>query len=218
MHTDSSASSTWSASRSASEYTATLAMPSRRAVLMTRQAISPRLAIRIFLIMRCGRSERNVAVLAPRVVELLGGEHRQRAADAFPRLVRLDHVVDVAARAGDERVGELFLVLGLARGELRRVALLVAEDDLDRSLRPHHRDLGVRPGEVDVAAQVLRAHHVVGAAVRLAGDDGDLRHRALGVGEQQLGAVLDDAAVLLRGPGMKPGTSTKVITGMLKAS
>jgi hypothetical protein len=30
--------------------------------------------------------------------------------------------------------------------------------------------------------------------------------------------VLDDAAVFLAVPGMKPGTSTKVTTGMLKAS
>ena len=41
------ASATCSASRSASEYTATVRMPSRRAVRATRQAISPRLAIRI---------------------------------------------------------------------------------------------------------------------------------------------------------------------------
>ena len=49
MGTASSAISTWSASRSASEWTATVAMPMRRAVRMMRQAISPRLAIRIFL-------------------------------------------------------------------------------------------------------------------------------------------------------------------------
>src|SRR5262245_51043864 len=49
MGTASSAISTWRASRSASEKTATVAIPKRRAVLMTRQAISPRLAIRIRL-------------------------------------------------------------------------------------------------------------------------------------------------------------------------
>lgn len=38
---------TCSASRSALEYTATVSIPIRRAVLMTRQAISPRFAIRI---------------------------------------------------------------------------------------------------------------------------------------------------------------------------
>src|SRR5258705_8505419 len=47
--TASSAISTWSASRSASEYTATVLIPMLRAVLITRQAISPRFAIRIFL-------------------------------------------------------------------------------------------------------------------------------------------------------------------------
>src|SRR5258706_3579323 len=49
MRTASSASRTWRALASASEYTATVATPSRLAVLMTRQAISPRFAIRIFL-------------------------------------------------------------------------------------------------------------------------------------------------------------------------
>src|ERR1700704_4530062 len=41
-----SASMTWRALRSASEYTATVPTPSRRAVRITRHAISPRLAIR----------------------------------------------------------------------------------------------------------------------------------------------------------------------------
>src|ERR1043165_773766 len=49
MCTASSAISTCSASRSASEYTATVAIPILRAVLMIRQAISPRLAIRMRL-------------------------------------------------------------------------------------------------------------------------------------------------------------------------
>src|SRR5690606_16570653 len=129
MHTASSASSTCSAPASASEYTATVAMPMRRAVRITRQAISPRLAIRIFLNMPPpGRSERNVPVLAPRVVELLVLQHRQRAAHALARLVRHDDVVDETARAGHERVGEARLVLGLARGDLRGVVLLAAED------------------------------------------------------------------------------------------
>src|ERR687896_2389700 len=42
-----SAISTWSASRSASEYTATVGMSSSRHVRITRTAISPRLAIRM---------------------------------------------------------------------------------------------------------------------------------------------------------------------------
>src|SRR2546427_5494506 len=47
MRNASSASATWRDCASASEYTATVAMPMRLAVLATRQAISPRLAIRI---------------------------------------------------------------------------------------------------------------------------------------------------------------------------
>src|SRR5450759_1042941 len=49
MQYASSARSTWRAPASASEYTATVFTPRRCAVLITRQAISPRLAIRIFL-------------------------------------------------------------------------------------------------------------------------------------------------------------------------
>ena len=52
MCTASSASITWRASRSASEYTATVRMPILRAVLMTRLAISPRLAISILVNMK----------------------------------------------------------------------------------------------------------------------------------------------------------------------
>ena len=72
-----------------------------------------------------------------------------------------------------------------------------AEDDLDRALGAHHRDLGGRPGIVQVAAQMLRRHDVVGPAIGLARDHRDLRHRRLGIGEQQLRAMLDDAVMLL---------------------
>ena len=48
MQTDSSASFTYLASRSASECTTTVLMPSSRQARCTRKAISPRLAIRIF--------------------------------------------------------------------------------------------------------------------------------------------------------------------------
>jgi hypothetical protein len=65
---------------------------------------------------------------------------------------------------------------------------------------------------------VLRRHDVVGAAVGLARDDGELGHRRLGEGVEQLGAVLDDAADSCAVPGRNPGTSTKVTSGMLKQS
>ena len=49
MHTASSAKRTWRLSASAVEYTATVLMPISLQVRITRRAISPRLAIRIFL-------------------------------------------------------------------------------------------------------------------------------------------------------------------------
>src|SRR3954462_10748105 len=52
MQTSSSANRTCSEFSSASEYTATVLMPSSRQAQMMRRAISPRLAIRIFLNMR----------------------------------------------------------------------------------------------------------------------------------------------------------------------
>ena len=55
-------------------------------------------------------------------------------------------------------------------------------------------------------------------AVGLARDDRHLRNRRFREGEQQLRAVPDDAAVFLPVPGRNPGTSSKVTSGMLKAS
>src|SRR5689334_15152802 len=91
MRFASSASATCNALRSASEYTATVRMPKRFAVRITRHAISPRLAIRIL---------RNTLAL-PRGLALL--EKRRdtffalgRGADLgdAPRGVGLQFVVD----------------------------------------------------------------------------------------------------------------------------
>src|SRR3989304_9658727 len=54
MHTFSSAMRTWRESRSASEWTATVARPASRHAAMIRRALSPRLAIRTLEIMRSG--------------------------------------------------------------------------------------------------------------------------------------------------------------------
>ena len=119
--------------------------------------------------------------------------------------MRQDHVVNEAAAARHKGVGKARLVLGLFGRQLDRVTLVFTKDDFHRALGAHHGDLGIRPGKVHVAAQVLGCHHVIRAAISLARDDGDLRHRAFGVGIKQLGAVLDDAAVLLAGAGHEAG-------------
>src|SRR4030095_8388609 len=62
MQTCSSANSTCSEFSSASEYTATVLMPSSRQAWMTRSAISPRFAIRIFLNMAHHRREANASL------------------------------------------------------------------------------------------------------------------------------------------------------------
>ena len=58
---------------------------------------------------------------------------------------------------------------------------------------------------IHVTADMLGTHHKIGPAIGLAGDDGDARHGGLAEGVDQLGAVLDDAAVLLVGAGQKSG-------------
>mmetsp|Transcript_21305 Transcript_21305/g.46439 ORF Transcript_21305/g.46439 Transcript_21305/m.46439 type:complete len:294 (-) Transcript_21305:880-1761(-) len=75
-----------------------------------------------------------------------------------------------------------------------------AEDDLDRALCAHHRDFCRRPCVVDVAAEVLRRHDVVRAAVRLARDNRHLGYGRFGVRKEKLRAMSDDATVLLRPP------------------
>ena len=69
----------------------------------------------------CARSglERNIAVLAPGILQFLVAQHGERAADAGPGGVGHDHVVDEAARAGDERVGEFLPVLLGSRRDRR---------------------------------------------------------------------------------------------------
>ena len=145
-------------------------------------------------------------MLFGRVGQTLVRERLQRADDPIARVARLDHVVDVAEPGSHVRIGELIAILGFLLGdELGLLLLVLDRGDLlrqqhfDCALGAHHGDLGRRPCVVDVAAQMLRAHHAVGAAVGFAQDDRDLRNGRFAVSEQQLGAVDDDAAVFLSG-------------------
>ena len=117
--------------------------------------------------------------------------------------MRLDDVVDIAALGGGEGGQEAVFIFFGARGDLVGVADIAAEDDLDRALGAHHRDLRGRPGVVHVGADFLGRHHVERAAIGLAGDHGHQRHRALRIGEQQFGAVFYQSAIFLRGARQK---------------
>src|SRR3954471_23580408 len=93
MGTASSAMRTKTASRSASEKTATVGRSSSRQARITRQAISPRLAIRIFFSRRLGTSVTGGAAarakLRRRLHPVLGLYHDVDGAEviAAPRLV-----------------------------------------------------------------------------------------------------------------------------------
>src|SRR5579883_2315580 len=144
---------------------------------------------------------RDVPVLLLERLDFLVLEEMEGADDLAAGLRGLDDLVDVAALRGLIGRGEPgrvvvdeLLSTGLGIRSLLDVAL---KQNVDGALGAHHGDLGAGPGVVEVAADVLGAHDVVGAAVRLAQDDRHLGHRGLAVRVEQLGAAADDAAVLL---------------------
>src|SRR5690606_12496875 len=131
----SSQAATWRALASASEYTATVRMPSRRAVAATRHAISPRLAIRSLL--NIGRLRVGVAsglrghpgraaLVEERGDALLALVGRPRRGDARGRVVD-QHVVD---RTADHVADQ-----ALALAQRDRAALhQVTEQRVDRAV------------------------------------------------------------------------------------
>src|SRR5690242_2251930 len=83
------------------------------------------------------------------------------------------------------------------RGSVRALTDLFPEENLHRALRTHHRNLGGWPGDVEIAANVLRAHDIISTTVRLARNDGQFRNGRLAISKEKLGSMLDDAAVFL---------------------
>src|SRR5512146_781997 len=154
-------------------------------------------------------SQRDVAVLLGGQGFAFGAQGVQGFGAGQAGFGGADDGVDIAALGGDVGVGEGVLVLGrllrAQRGGVVGGGQVAAVQDADGAGGAHDGDLGGGPGEVDVAAEVLGAHDVVGAAVGLAGDDGDLGDDGLGVGVQQLGAAADDAAPFLGGAGQEAG-------------
>src|SRR3954454_3151905 len=99
MQTASSAKRTWSAPASASECTATVAIPSSRQARITRMAISPRFAIRTFLnkgLRRLADHEELLAVLD--ALAVLDQNFRDRAGELGFDFVHQLHGFDDAER------------------------------------------------------------------------------------------------------------------------
>ena len=149
-------------------------------------------------------------MLLRRIPVPLAAQRLERVDQPRTRVARIDDVVDVAAGRGDVGMRELRAVLARSCASVASAGSPLSAISLLNRIStapfgPHHRDLRRGPRDVEVAADVLGAHDVVRAAVRLARDDGELGHRRLAVGVQQLGAVPDDAAVLLRDAGQEAG-------------
>src|SRR5579864_1804313 len=144
-------------------------------------------------------SYRYVPVLAPGAVDLLVTRLLDASDDHAARLRRIDHVVDHRPTRRQVRVDLLAYRLDQLGSRGLRVVRglnLLVEDDVDRPLRAHHRDLGERPGDDGVRLVALAVHDVVTRAVRLAQDHRDLRHRRLRGRVEHLRAVPDDAFLL----------------------
>src|SRR5437870_13655366 len=195
-------------------------IPISRAVRATRIAISPRFAIKSRRNI-CSSSERDVAVLLRRSALSFRSEDGERVNHAGPRFRGFDHVVEVSHPGGDVWVRKAIAVLAhellLPPRRVLRLLDLLLEDDRDRAFRTHDRELGRRPSEVEVSADVLRTHDVVRAAVCFPRDDRDLRDGRLTESKQELRAVSDDAVVFLLLPGKESGNVNEGEQGNVEA-
>src|SRR5215475_14181208 len=135
MHTASSAKRTWSAVASAVECTATVRTPSSRQARMTRRAISPRLAMRIFLnISDRLDAEQRLPELhrLPVLDQDLGDLPRLVGLDLVHQLHRLNDAEDLALLHHRAHLDEGRLIRrgraveGADEGRVDQVALLVA--------------------------------------------------------------------------------------------
>src|SRR6185369_2478338 len=206
MRRASSASATWRAPRSASEYTATVRMPMSRAAAITRQAISPRLAMRTLrntlLLLPRGLDAHCLEVLHPRGLALF-----EEGGDAFLALGRdadfrdaLGRVCDygVVGRTGAHRAQQV-LDLGVRRAAANHQ---VAEQGVDGAVEL------LRGGNVRQQAQAIslaRVDHFAGEEIapretlahgaHHVGADGGGREPELHLGQAELRVLRADGNV-----------------------
>lgn len=133
----------------------------------------------------------------PGVLLLLGGEEFQVEAEPTTCFPGLQHVVHITPRGCWEGVCKQVHVILLTLGNVILLPSFV--NDLHGRLCAENRDLGSRPGVVDIPPHVLGVHDTVGPTVGLSCDHRDLGHGRFGISEDQLCSVLYDAVVLLVG-------------------
>src|SRR5580658_1606637 len=202
-----SASRVWRAVASASEYTATVRMPRRRAVRKIRQAISPRLATRRLLIKAAPLFVALHAEHAEARRLLRGVAYRRQAkAQHAPGVTWVDDPIVPQPRRGiigmplalvllaDRALeGLLILLRPLPRAAFELIAL-DGRQHARRLLPAHDGNTRVRPLEQEARRIGAAAHGVVAGPIAAADDDGELGHVGAGDRGDKLGAVLGDAA------------------------
>src|ERR1700722_13671548 len=225
----SSASRTWRALASASEYTATVATPSRPAVLMTRHAISPRFAIRIFLNMPTPQNSCAVRARVPAAAyrswprshpedaELRGGDRRvQCRGDGEAKhpagLGRINdaviphprrRVIRVALRLvlrADRRLEFLFFLRTPFAALQDHAVAPDGRQHAGRLLSSHDADARIGPHPEKARRIGPAAHAIIAGSEAAADQHGDLRNLGGRNRGHHLGAVLRDPPVLILSP------------------
>ncbi len=177
---------------------------------MIRQAISPRLAIRIFSnIARPTTSERRrtrsspigalsaAEIPSPSTMRVSAGSDDAVVPEPGGRVVGMP----LALVLLEDRRLEGRLLLGAPAPALALEAVAAdLRQHVRRLLAAHHRDPRVRPHPQEARPVGAPAHAVVAGAEAAADDHGELRHLGAGDRGHQLGAVLGDAARLVFAP------------------
>ena len=143
------------------------------------------------------------------VVVAFGSQHVEAVADYLTCFVWMNNVIDVAELGNFEWVGkEVAVVLDIfCAGGVRVVGRgeFFTVDNVHRAFGSHDGNFAGWVDVVEVTAEMFGRHHVVGAAVRFAGDYGHFGYGRFGVGVEEFGAVSDDTAILLAGAGQEAG-------------
>ena len=97
--------------------------------------------------MRWGLYSGILQCLRQGILELLVAQHGQRAADPLARSCGMITSSMKPRAPATNGLANLALYSASRCASFSGIALLLAEDDLDRALRPHDGNLGRRPGK-----------------------------------------------------------------------